>query len=85
MKLTTKQREALEWLAQQPWKAPWWSGRPHVSWPKQMDGRTYRALHKRGFVEARPGTWSEKIIAITAPGRVALEACHPQRDESPRF
>ena len=78
MKLSPRQREALEWLDKYgPWTAAWWSGRPHGRWPDAMDGRTYEALHRRGLVQSKAGTCSEKTVEITAPGRVAIQSDAP--------
>ena len=75
MKLRPKQREALEWLSKQPWTSPWWAGKPHGRWPKEMGPQTYNSLSLAGLVRSTPGTWSEKTIEITDAGRIALAAC----------
>ncbi len=72
MKLTVKQREALEWLSNEPWVTPWWGGKPHAGWPKQMPAQTYNSLSLAKLVRSAPGTWSEKKVEITQAGRDAL-------------
>lgn len=69
MKLRTKQLEALEWLATSgPWKAAWWGGRPHGSWPKQMGPQTYNSLSLAKLIRTENGRWAEKEVFITAAG-----------------
>lgn len=73
-KLTPRQREALEWLAVETWTAPWWAGRPHSGWPKQMPVQTYNGLSLAKLIKTRDGKWAEKVVSITKEGRDALRA-----------
>ena len=74
-KLKPKQVEALKWLVANDgkWVAPWWGGRPHAGWPKQMPPQTYNALSLAKLVKTFSGSWAEKTVAITIDGRKALE------------
>ncbi len=72
-KLTAKQREALEWLAREPWVASWWGGKPHSGWPKQMPAQTYNSLSLAGLVQTMNAKhWSDRIVSITSDGRSSL-------------
>jgi hypothetical protein len=72
MKLKPKQREALEWLSKQPWRAAWWGGKPHGRWPKEMSPQTYYSLSHKKLVETRAGEWADQIVSISDAGKAAL-------------
>lgn len=73
MRLSPKQREALEWLKSNgPWTTPWWGGKPHGGWPRQMPSNTCAALRRAGFVKKIAGSRLDKSIAITDAGKVAI-------------
>lgn len=75
IKLTPKQREALEWLSKQRWVANWWGGKPHTGWPKPMPAATYRALSAAKLVKTFQGASPfERAVIITKDGRAALAA-----------
>lgn len=74
IKLRPKQIEALKWLSKEPWCSPWWGGKPHGSWPKQMPAQTYNSLALAKLIETRTGEWADKIVSISETGRIALAA-----------
>jgi len=84
-KLRPKQIDALRWLMSQPkgWRAPWWGGRPHSGWPKQMPPQTYNSLLLAGYIKTFSGSWPERTVMITSAGEEALRPWIPQIAESP--
>jgi hypothetical protein len=75
MKLSPKQRAALEWLETTGgWTTVWWGGNPHCGWPKEMRENTYTSLATKGLIQMCSGKWAEKICRISDDGRKALTA-----------
>ena len=75
MKLTKKQREALQWLdGHGPWTTPWWGGRPFTRWPKELPARTFDALSAANLVAIKPRKWADQSVVITEAGRQAIAA-----------
>jgi hypothetical protein len=72
MALTPKQRDALQWLSKQPWRSPWWGGKPHGRWPKELPSQTYNSLSLAKLIETRSGEWSDKIVSISEAGKAAI-------------
>lgn len=71
-KLSASQRRALEFLAAAPWSAPWWGGKPHGSWPKELNARTYDKLVALGFIGWGAKGAFDRTVKITPAGRAAL-------------
>jgi hypothetical protein len=70
--LSPSQRRALEFLARAPWTAAWWGGKPHGSWPKELNARTYDKLVALGFIGWGAKGAFDRTVKITASGRAAL-------------
>lgn len=72
--LGSRQVVALNWLAANgPWTTPWWGGRPHTGWPKEMTASTFEKLIKKRFVEVRPtGQRFDRTATISEYGKKAI-------------
>lgn len=71
--LSKSQRSGLEFLADKPWSAKWWGGKPHGGWPKELNARAYDKLVSLGFVVwlGARGPF-DRTVKITEAGRRAL-------------
>ena len=75
VKLTKKQREALQWLdGHGTWTTPWWGARPYTRWPKELPARTFDALRAANLVAIKPGKGFNRSVVITEAGRQAIAA-----------
>lgn len=72
-KLSESQRRGLTFLLE-PWTVNWWGGKPHSSWPKELNARTYDKLISSGLIKrsAVRGSAFRQSVQITAAGRAAL-------------
>jgi hypothetical protein len=77
-RLTKPQLRALQWLSEVGgWRAAWWGGVPHTSWPKQMRPATYGSLRAAGLIEAHQVGRLDRAVRLTENGRRALKASVP--------
>lgn len=72
--ITDAQRRALTFLLE-PWVANWWAGKPHGSWPKELNARSYDKLIADGLIKRQHvfGSAFRQAVKITPAGRTALK------------
>lgn len=75
MKLSAPQITALAFLSKAPWVAPWWGGKPHSNWPKELNGRTVHKLVTLKFVRVMHQSRFDRAVTITETGKAALQSC----------
>lgn len=72
VKLTEAQKRGLEFLANTPWVSPWWGGKPHAGWPKELNERSHDKLISLGLIGwVNGGNYLRKVM-ITPAGRALL-------------
>jgi hypothetical protein len=72
MKLTQPQITALTFLSKGPWVAPWWGGKPHGRWPKELNSKTISKLIILRYVRVRHVGRFDRATTITEAGLKAL-------------
>jgi hypothetical protein len=79
VKLTEKQREALQALASQPITIQMWGGRVHSGMPRGFRLVTFGALKRINLVKSKQTDNFSHTYSITPDGRAALASTEGEK------